>query len=416
MSVKMPNKRALMLCAIVALLVIALQVQFASAAPTPTTLSEECVGIIPPPGTQSPIIVNIASFSSLIGISILIILLMTVIIAIAYSLGHAFGIDKLTTFAKTEAGEIAITIIVVGIFLGAFTATSSVANSNLFAIAGSSFNSNIFLNDCNAVMSSSAALISPELAFVLDTSFISMASGASFNLQLSSFGISFQPYAGDQFLSSIMQTLENIGGIMIGLLFGMGIFLAVIYGLFPLFLFAGIILRTLPVTRPAGGAMLGLFAAFYILLPIMLHFFLFYNSNYITDSTITAQNICPTTGTSTQTQTPSTSTSTSSTSAIPCNTAGFFSGIIPMLTSIATGTLSAALNIGGTASTSMQGLSALLNGNIVQLFVQDIIEPVFYTLIAFVLSLVMAYDFMEAVGDLLGAPSLNASTMLKNVV
>lgn len=393
-----------------------MQLASAAASPTtPTTLSEECVGIIPPPGTQSPTIVNIASFSSLIGISMLIILLMTVIIAIAYSLGHAFGIDKLTTFAKTEAGEIAITIIIVGIFLGTFTATSAIANSNLFAAAGNSFNSNIFLDDCNAVMSSSAALISPELAFVLDTGFISMASGASVNLQFSSFGISFQPYAGDQFLSSIMQTLENIGGIMTGLLFGMGIFLAVIYGLFPLFLFAGIVLRTLPITRPAGGAMLGLFAAFYILLPIMLHFFLFYNSNYITDSTITAQGLCPVNGLSTST-TPPPPTSTSSTSPVPCNTAGFFSGIIPQITKLSTGALSAAIGLGSTGASSLSIIGALLNGNIVQLFVQDIIEPVFYTMVAFILSLVMAYDFMEAVGDLLGAPSLNASTMLKNVI
>jgi hypothetical protein len=355
------------------------------------------------PTSPPPTSVNIASFSSLIGLSLAIISLMFAVTGIIYAIGHAFAIDKLTRFAKTEFGEIAITIIVVGVFLGTFSATNSIANSNLFAAAGPTFNSNIFIDDCNAVMSASAGLLAPELAFAMDTVFINIAAGTTFNLQLSTFGMTFSPYAGDLFLSSILQTLTDIGGLMIGLLFGLGIFLAVIYGMFPMFLFAGIVLRSLPITRAAGGAMLGLFAGFYILLPIMLHFFLFYNPNYLSPYVIKLESICPSGG-------------TSSSLLSACSNMAFLNNFESKAAGMADSALNLAVNAKGTGQNAVSVVGSLLNGTEVQLFIQTIIEPVFYTIMAFVLSLIMAYDFMEAVGDLLGAPSLSASTMLKNVI
>jgi hypothetical protein len=341
------------------------------------------------------ITVNIASFTSLIVISLLIISLMGALIAIIYAVGQAFGIDRLTRFAKAEVGEIAITLLIIFIFLGTLSLTGTFTNSSsLFAAAGSSFNTNIFVDDCNAVMASSYSLISPELSFVIDSGLINIASGTVISTQLSDFGVSFNPFAGDEFLGTILQTLISIGGVMIGLLFGIGVFLAVIYGMFPMFLFAGIVLRTLPFTRPAGGAFLGLFVGFYIFLPLILHFLLFYNSTFLTQS---QNGLCG----------PSS-----------CNTGDLITQFVGYMSGGATTALTGNSITSGLNGASTFGTStiSLLNGSIIQAFVSLIIEPVFYTMLAFILSLIMAYDFMEAVGDLLGAPSLKSSAMLKNVI
>src|SRR5580658_5144047 len=90
-----------------------------------------CASIIGPTvlgGGAGSTTVNAAN--SMIELSLLILLLMLNVAALAYLLGSGFRISNLANFGRTEIGEVALTALVVFIFIGSFLAVNSLPPGN----------------------------------------------------------------------------------------------------------------------------------------------------------------------------------------------------------------------------------------------------------------------------------------------
>ena len=58
----------------------------------------------------------------------------------------------------------------------------------------------------------------------------------------------------------------------------------------------------------------------------------------------------------------------------------------------------------------------MISFNIITPFITVIVEPLILTIFVLIISLIVSYDFMELMGDALGAPSLSSSNTLKRVL
>ncbi|MEM0124037.1 MAG: hypothetical protein QXF41_00630 [Candidatus Micrarchaeaceae archaeon] len=228
------------------------------------------------------------TYYGMFAIALVIILTVFVVLGLVYAIGYAFRIDKLTNYVKTEILESTANLVFIAIFAGglgaAFAATTFFANVGLASLSGISGISVITVSSTTA---SSAIGMYEQLCnnyygkmssiFVLATIiystfyYYSMLSGSSIELMPNGFGVSFHPFIGLGPLILFLLLMLNIAiGIMI-------IYLAIImltwliFYLFPIFLYAGILFRSFPWTRAAGGTMLAIFISFYIILPAILY-------------------------------------------------------------------------------------------------------------------------------------------------
>ncbi len=178
-------------------------------------------------------------------------------------------------------------------------------------------------------------------------------------------------------ISSIIKYLINFSNSLVGISIGVAFFLNIIYSLFPLFFYFGIVLRCLPWTRAAGGAFLGLFFGFYVVFPLLLHAFIVEGAAALTPMPAV--------------QVPSQN---------PFVSAGE--------TAIA--------GMGNFVKNIFTALSDLNPYNIIGTYAALIIEPLIKFLFALIISILISFDFTELVGDFLGAPSLSSSNALKGVL
>ena len=425
---------------------------------------------------------NSGAAQSILAVSLLIMIVMSFAIAIIYSIGYAFRLDKLLRFAKSEIGEIILTLLIVLLFIGTFTITSaSIGTKNFFAAGSGVLNNNVFISDCSMLAQESFDLIGPMFGYGWQSVLLTMVGSLTIRLMPNYMGISFRPLAGISALSPLINTFIFGTGGFIMILMGVAVFIVIIYALFPLFLYLGIILRTLPWTRPAGGAFLGMFMAFYIMFPLLIYFLLVSYVPYLgtpglsvqlntvnqgTHDTITAtclssQDGCQIqagpaqssgttkydyklvkqgTGTvsddsyissqkpgcygvvaiDTDTGKYASQVITVNPVSAPCQSAVSYSGLVGTLSGQAgsfnptayTSILSSASSdLNPYASAPAGSPSGLLNG-----FIYNQLEPVMYSLFSVALSLIISFDFMEAMGDVLGAPSLRSQNMLKRVL
>jgi hypothetical protein len=314
---------------------------------------------------------NYSSFDGLITDSFLIIAVMLLIIAMIFAFGQAIRNRKLIEYGKHELGEIGITILVVIILVGGFAGISTFAAPPALAAVGVSYSSAIFASDCSQITAPSGALLGYATDIVLGLDVAQMVSSFEISIEPQYFGISFSPFAG---LSAAIQPIGNLLsflGVLLGLTIGLGVFLGILYAIMPLFLFAGIILRTMPWTRAAGGAFIGFFIGFFILFPLLLGFTLAY-----LPSSGSTSNPSPKSFTPLQ-----------------------FTNINP----------SAAFTIVQAALDTVNPTQSI------ELLVQTIASNA-YVLIGVVLSLIISFDFADIMGDLLGSPSLSSSASLKKVI
>ena len=302
---------------------------------------------------------NYQSFQGMLGMSFLLIAIMASVAGVAYGLGRGFGFGKLVSFATTELGEIALTCVIVVIFLGSFSLVGGTSVGGLFDPGYSTFS-----NVCAKLTGSSYALLPPLLGISLGYDAVSLAQSFSVSLEPNTFGFSFTPFSGLSLVVNVLNVFVAFVSGMIAFLLGFAVALVIIYRVFPLFLFAGIILRTIPFTRAAGGSFLGLFIGFYVFLPLFLNFMLV---------SVTPRSF---------TQNPLSTLSSAPQSAI--------SDIITLI--------------------SPSPVS------IVTFLISNMIVPVMYTLFAVGVTLLLSFDFTESVGDLLGAPSLSSQHTLRKII
>ncbi len=322
--------------------------------------------------------------NALLKMAILIISIMITVIGFLYAIAYAFGIEKLLIFTRNEIGEIILTGIVIVIFLMVF---------NLFSSSSSSISSitHIYAYDCKVMVGASLGLMAPLFQLSISNIILQTISNVQISVEPIFMGFSIAPFAGFRIISNPLNIAISISGLMLMLMLGMSVILGIIYSFFPIFLYLGIIFRALPWTRAAGGAFLGLFAGLFVMFPIMLFFGLM-GSNAL---------LCSASATSLAAHNSSCYSSSSAVNKInndftkaPSSISGFLASISNIIT----------IGSGGILKPPFEFL------------VKEIIEPVLYTLIIYIFSLLIAFDFMEEIGDLLGAPALSSENVLRKVI
>jgi len=300
---------------------------------------------------------NYTSFQGMLVISLILMSAMAALAGICYGIGTGLKFDRLTRFAVSEAAEIAITAIIVVVFLGSFSVVSGVSPGGLFSPGLATFE-----NTCSELAGASFNLLPPLLGTVVSYDAVSLAQSLEISMEPNSFGFFIKPLSGLSLLTSIMNIFITFLGGLIVLIVGVAVALIIIYEVFPLFLFAGIVLRTLPVTRAAGGAFLGIFIGFYVFLPLLLNFMLL------------------------------------SVVSIPANPTSSLTGFLP------------------NAQTYLSGLTGLFTPASIISFLIGLAAPAMYTLFAVAVSLLLTFDFAETVGGMLGSPSLNSKHTLRKII
>lgn len=329
--------------------------------------------------------------AALIKLSALIMLTMLLIIAIMYMVSYVFGLDFLKRMANVEFGELLVTGLVVFLFLGSWNlAAASTSSTTFLHVAGTNFGRNIYVEDCTYLAPTSIGLIiGPMLLINVARLILNTAISLKITIEPSFFGVAFSPLKGYTLLDSVLGTLSTITGGFVITILAVLVFIGFVYGLFPVFLYAGIVLRTLPWTRAAGGAFLGLFVGFYIVFPLALHLLL---SGYVTALQTTTINSNP----------------TAFNAFIVGIAAGAAGGGSSTVSSILSTLASAATNFIGT---SAGGSFGLING-----YIFYVIEPASFTIFAIIISLILAFEFTEMTGRILGAPSVSAQNIISRIV
>ncbi len=312
--------------------------------------------------------------SSLLTISLLIMLVMLLIAGILYAIGYAIRVDKLIRFAKSEIGEVAITVLLVFVFIGSFSATSFNTPSSMFQISKGTFSNSIYMKDCEALYNTSYNFVSPILEFMVYEIMISAIGTVEIDLIPVYFGITLNPFGGLVVVNSVIKMMVNIAAVFFGVNMATLFLLFIVYKLFPLFFFAGIVLRTIPWTRAAGGAFIGLFVAFYIILPLILS--IAFSQYAVSPQTRSSYTYSTGLGSVFNTQQSSTRSMTEN----------------------------AVINISN-------GLSGVLIS-----FIKNVLEPSLFYVVSIVLSIIITYNFMEVLGDMLGSPSLSSRNTLKRLL
>ncbi len=334
-----------------------------------------CAAITTPP----QIIANTTAQSQLIMIAALLMSIMLFISIAAYMLGRAFDINLLTKFSKEEMREVAVTALIVIVFIGSFSVVSSTAGLGSFVSRAATQTAapNVFDADCNTLATSSFGMINNWLTESVYQQLFFVAGAVYIAIQPGDFGPAFNPLSGLSLLTDntdgVITNFALFTGMFSILLMAIAVLLGIFYALFPLFFYVGIVLRTIPFTRAAGGAFIGLFIAFYFVFPFLLYFFL-----------------------------------------SPYSQAAVAPQTLPSLTSIAPASVSS--NPLDIASDIASGMPTSANGAIFPAFITNVVEPFMYTLLAVVFSLMMSMDFMEALGDMLGSPALSNRHALRGLI
>lgn len=324
--------------------------------PSASAANSFCQSVIPSS-------ISYSSLGGLVSFSLIIMLLMALITGIVLMVGYGLRIQRFIEFSRKEFAEIGLTILIVLILLSGFAGISSVfAPSALLSGFGINYSNAIFSNDCASLYNAGIDFLYNSISLAVLQDMYSL--GASFKVVAMplGFGVSFSPLAGlataTAPVSNIMMFLGGITAITLGI----AALLGVLYAVMPIFLFFGIILRTMPWTRAAGGAMLGFFVAFFIFFPSMLGFLL------------------------------------NDTPALPTTT-----------------TLPSAA-IGSSISNIVIGLFSTLNPSVIVEYLINYLAVQVYVLLAIAMAFILSFDFGDSLGDLLGAPSLGTGDSLKKVL
>jgi len=323
-----------------------------------------------------------STYKGLIGYSMLIILSVLMIVAFLYAIGMAFKINSLISFSRNEILENVLNFILIlfvaggiagidGVVIGIAQFGASVVSTNQPSITSTS---SLYHSTCEYYYGDALGEISNLISLAVEIFEISIASSIQFNLMPNGFGVTFQPFAWLNLLSKMASSFSVPIVAITGIELVNVYLLAIIYYIFPLFLYLGILFRTFPWTRAIGGALLGLFISFYVFYPALI-----YAISSITASSgmqTFAQNIIT-------------------------------NHKINLQTNLFTSSLTSSINPGLTISTIFWSLIIEYIG---------IIAIGGINTIGILISLVICFDLIEAFGDLLGAPSLTHGGVLKKVI
>ncbi len=354
---------------------------------------------------------NWTSYAGLLGYAVLIILAMLVLMGFVYGVGRAFQIQKFTEFAKTEYLESVANLVIILLILGGMTAvfnlviyTSDIALIGAAAIppgqtttqippitSSSQMYSTLCSNYINNLLGavgdlSQVYLVQLVLNFLANFAVeFNVPQGQTGGAALPFVpGVSVMPLQG-LFIESEALGIVSGAAFFVGVLnLGMVFLLFIIYYIFPLFLYLGILLRSFPWTRAAGGAFLALFISFYVVFPALLYPFSF----PIQSPTLNTLNI-------------------------------------PALNGLTGGKelINFASNLGGQVLGTVAQSVPIVNGAVPGDFAFKLLQGAinissdsFLQLIGFIIALLISYDMLEMLADLLGAPSMQSRNILKKLI
>ena len=381
-----------------AIALLSLVAPISSAASPPPNPIINCNSLFARTGNQYlPVLATITGYGSIVNIALLIILMVFLVLGVAYAFGYAFHIDSLITFAKTELLEgfgnlIIIAVVGGGIsfaigavyFFANFAAlgsgggiTPSASSYGLYTTICANVQNNIILSGLsnwfgifvNLYITNFFATGSPP------------AGGLTIHLMPNNFGVAFVPFQGLALVTTLLWDAQTtyFGAMFLGMFIIVLLFM--VYFLFPLFFYAGIVLRSFPWTRPAGGSLIALFVAFYIIFPALIYPFSV--TNPASDAHI-GQGFCS------NPQIPKSMH-------VLCSTQGFL-------------------------STSFGKYINLVTFNFGAIYYDDVysfIEGIEFTglnLVGLIIALLVSYELIEKIGNLLGSPSLQGSRALSRIL
>ncbi|MHB1830055.1 MAG: hypothetical protein ACYCO0_01550 [Candidatus Micrarchaeaceae archaeon] len=366
----------------------------------PSTVQQpiiKCTSMFSSSSPYDPALAKATSFGSIVSISLLIILTMMLVVGLVYAFGYAFHIEAFLNFAKTEMLESMVNvaiITVIGVSLawvgGAINFFANFASLQGSPILTSSSASAMYVALCSNIQTN---VIGPSFSnwfgvfmnLYVTNLVASNAPPGPGGLTLyfipNSFGISFTPLQGVSVMTALLwdEQTTYFGSIFMGVSIIMLLF--IIYFLFPLFLYIGLALRSFPWTRPAGGSLIAMFIAFYIIFPALIYPFTV--SNPASDPNA-GRGFC------------NSGTTFSKFSSL-CNAPNFVSG-------------------------SWSAFLSLFNFDLGDLFYANVyafvqgLETVGINLTGLIIGLLISYELVEKIGGLLGSPSLQGSRALSRVL
>lgn len=329
-----------------------------------------------------------SNITSLVTVSMFIVLAVLITLGILYAIGAGFGIESLSSFTKTEVIESVFNIILIGLIAAGLANVggliSFVTNLGLSGFEAASATPvtlpqisssyDLYSSLCTIFIGKGVDVAINNVIFMSTQLFIlNVLKETKVSLMPNNVGIIFEPFLGLDPVISVLNNQMNIFLGIITLYVGLAFLIIFIYNVFPIFLYAGVLLRSLPWTRPAGGSLLAFFIAFYIIFPALIYPFEINSIGGFTSSLLVS----------------STNPLVSLFSSI--------SSLISFFVASATGLFGTAMVI------EMGGFAASI-ANIGLQF------------IGVVIGLLISYDLVEALGDLLGAPSLHSRTLLSKVI
>ncbi len=332
------------------------------------------------PGNSN--ILSGTSMQSILAISLLIMVVMTLITGIIYAIGYSFRIDKAVRFAKSELGEIGITVLLVLIFIGSFYIVSASTPNSLFVLGNGAIGNSMYISDCSLLYNTSFSFVYPIIKLLGTEIFVKAVASAKFTLAPVYFGIVMSPFEGTSVINNVLSMMIDMAGIFIGINIAALFIMVIAYNLFPLFFFAGIALRTIPFTRAAGGAFISLFIAFYLIFPAIINVStMLYTS---IPSTIDGYNY-------------------------PANS---FSSYIGQFVNAFTESPVSLLTGFGVVINIFEAFAQ----GIITLFIITVVEPAMFYVLSVVIAFIISFNFMEVLGDMLGSPSLRSDKTFKRLL
>lgn len=320
--------------------------------------------VFPTGALQGPI----GGQNGLIVISFAIMFVMFAIAALLFAIGYAFNLNSLKRFGRSEFGEIAITVVIIAVLVGSSSLVTALFN-----------NTSAFYADCVAAGGVSLSLVPILVVYGVASNVVSLISSSQITVGTDFWGITVTPFLGYRVVEQQINLLTGIGSAIILLLLAVMVMLGIIYFLFPLFLYVGIVLRTIPFTRAAGGAFIALYIGFYLIFPLLLGVMLHYapvvpvtvpSGTPICSGGITTCFFAPTSFTST---------------------------VQNIITLLAIPTSSAYYDVTST-------------------FVTVVLAPSVYAVLSVLLSLYVSLEVVEIMSGLLGAPSLSSHETLRKLI
>ncbi len=374
----------------------------------------------------SPAVYNLSTYNDLLSFTSLIIIAVIIFMSFIYGLGVAIGLDSFKQFAKTEYIESFVNILILMFVASAiFTSTGAIAffsnlssstvpsssstttSSSTPALTTSNGNiENLYVNICNNIVNvqiftgvlimfgTYIELVGYQLLSGLSIQFSFTGAGlSSIGNLLPSVGLT--PFAGLGIIQGFIYNEFSVLSGFIGVSIATVLLLFVIYFLFPILFYVGVLFRSFPWTRAAGGSLIALFISFFIIFPSILSVFTFSTASNILSS---ISSLCG-------------AGSTTNNLCISSSSVG--GNIVTFVQQFGINSFSS-----GSAGSFLLGFLFKngfgIDGNI-SLYSEEV---AFYVLMltGLFISFIISYDMVEVLSKLLGSPSFSGKKLFGKIV